>query len=71
VATTRSADHRRCLSIVVLPPLCRFPPEPRERHLNRAGQWVERPELLKKVREWNVDPVDEAEAAAIAAERGR
>jgi hypothetical protein len=32
--------------------------------------WVERPELLKKVREGNVDPVDETEAAAIAARLG-
>jgi hypothetical protein len=39
-------------------------------YLNRSGHWVERPELLKKVREWNVDPVDEAEAAAIAMRLG-
>jgi hypothetical protein len=40
-------------------------------YVDRTGEWRERAECLMKVREWNVDPVDAGEAAAIANRRGR
>jgi hypothetical protein len=39
-------------------------------YVNRDGEWIDRPELLRKVREPDVDAIDRAEAAAIANRRG-
>lgn len=39
-------------------------------YLDSSGDWHERPALIDKIREWNVDEVDRAEAQLIAARRG-
>jgi hypothetical protein len=42
---------------------------PQFEYLDLDGQWHEEPTLLAKVKEWNVDPVGEAEAEQIEAAR--
>jgi hypothetical protein len=41
-------------------------------YVNRrtGGRWIDRPALIDKVKEWNVDAIGDAEAAAIATALG-